>query len=360
MKIVDYRPLLVRRFARPEHQPTPPGFLGGWVGSLVDGILTHRVSGRPRAGAGPLLVSVGNLALGGTGKTPVVMALARDLAASGIKGAVLTRGYGSSLVGPLIVQPQNHMAGDEARMMADRLADLSWPVIQARNRPLGLDFIRHLPAQPELILLEDAHQTGGLARHLDLLILDSWHICRENGEDLLEPVTGPVFPLGPWRETARGSKRASALIIEGGPCPPVKSRSGQPVFSFSRSVELRQVQGQVKEEDEQRWALVSGIARPHRFEASAHQCLNQPIVLSLRCRDHAVYSNNLLVKILREMDSTGATALVTTVKDWIKLATLWRDPRPVLVLDMDLVWEKSNALNQWLVERLENSGQIVD
>ena len=53
------------------------------------------------------------------------------------------------------------------------------------------------------------------------------------------------------------------------------------------------------------------------------------------------------------MDSTGATALVTTAKDWIKLSSLWKDPRPVMVLDMELVWEKENALNQFLAERIK-------
>ena len=185
-----------------------------------------------------------------------------------------------------------------------------------------------------------------------MLILDSWQIHQENGEDRLEPVTGPVFPLGPWRETAQGSLRATALLIEGGQCPPEKSRTGQPVFSFGRKVKLRPVRGQVKDGVEHRWALVSGIARPHRFEAGASESLDQPVVLSLRCQDHVDYSKPLLAKIVRQMDSAGATALVTTAKDWIKLAALWQDPRPVMVLDMELFWDKENALNQWLVERI--------
>lgn len=299
-------------------------------------------------------MSVGNLALGGTGKTPLVMAIARDLAAMGLQGAVLTRGYGSSLAGPLLVQADNVQAGDEARMMAGQLSDFGWSVVQSRVRPKGLNFLHETQPHLQLILLEDAFQTTGLPRHVDLVILDSWQVVQEHGSHLLEPVAGNVFPFGPWRESAGGAKRATALLGEGGPSFPDFSLTGQPAFSFHRTMEMRQVQGTETGESGKAWALVSGIARPEKFEASAQDILGKNVVLKVRCRDHENYGPKLVRNILNHMDDTGARGLVTTAKDWVKLSHMWQDSRPVFVLDMELVWHEKNAFNHWLVERVKD------
>ena len=358
MKIVDLRPMMVRRFARSDNHPRTAGFPGRLAGFVSDAIIRRKVSSRPRPQGGPLLVSVGNLALGGTGKTPVVMALARDLAAAGLKGAILTRGYGSSLAGPLIVDPADCKAGDEARMMAQVLAGSGWPVVQSRNRPAGLDYLRSSCTDLQVVLLEDAFQTAQLARHIDLVILDSWEMVEHEETLRVRPLTGSIFPFGPWRETARGAGRASALLIEGNRQQATTSLTGQPVFYFERFVQLRKVQGQEMDELCNNWALLSGIARPEKFENSARELLDGETVLSIRCQDHAQYTAGLVLTVLKEMEIVGAAGLVTTAKDWVKLSTVWTDSRPVVVLDMDLQWEQKNALHHWLAERVRE--QVSD
>jgi len=352
MKIIDLRPGLVRRFTRTDKHPAKPGFRGRLAGLVSDAIINRKVASRQPPPKGALLVAVGNLALGGTGKTPVVMALAEGLAAAGIAGAVLTRGYGSSAAGPLVVHPDNENAGDEARMMALNLESCQWPVVQSRNRPEGLEFIRRMSPDLQVVLLEDAFQTARLARHVDLLILDSWEISGGGDSLQLSPVTGSIFPFGPWRETAAGARRASALLVEDRNLKVLKSSFGQPVFPFTRYVELRQVRGADCVDSSTRWALLSGIARPEKFENSARELLEGSLVLSVRCKDHARYGKALLKTIRREMDSTEAGALLTTAKDWVKLSSVWDDPRPVVVLDMKLQWAEKNALHQWLVKRV--------
>ncbi len=353
MKIVDFRPRMVRRFTRPDSLPSAPGLVSRWLGGITDRVIKRRVLNRPSPTDKPLLVSVGNLALGGTGKTPVVISLAQGLAAEGLRGVILTRGYGSSLPGPLLVQADDLLAGDEARMMAGVLAELSWPVVQSRNRPLGLRFIEEEKIQADVILLEDAHQTEGLPRHIDLLILDPWRVKEKKSCEFLEPATGDVFPLGPWRESSSGARRAAAILVEGSEATPARSILGQPVFAFERSVGLRNIQGSLPEGDTRKWALVSGIARPERFEVSARQCLGDEPVLSVRCRDHARFSPRLVQRILREMESSKAEGLITTGKDWVKLSAVWNDERPVMVLDLNLIWRgKENALIHWLAERI--------
>ena len=241
---------------------------------------------------------------------------------------------------------------DEARMMAQRLDSTGWPVIQSRNRPRGLEFLKKLSPDLQIILLEDAFQTGGLARHVDLVILDSWLVDSRGGQSILQPLTGSVFPFGPWRETAGGADRASALLVESEAELPEVSFHGQPVFSFRRFVELRHVSGPAVGTEARNCALVSGIARPEKFEAAALELLDQPAVLSLRCRDHVNYGQSLVQTILKEMDETGAETLLTTAKDWVKLSGVWNDSRPVMVLDMELKWAKKDAFNHWLVERV--------
>ena len=352
MKILDLRPLLIKRFARSDQRPTAPDFWGKLAGFVADRIVKRRVSSRPSPGAGPLLVAVGNLALGGTGKTPMVMAIAGDMAARGITGAVLTRGYGSQLTGPLIVQQENIEAGDEARMMAGQLDEFGWVVVQSRNRPEGLAFLNKAKPQLRMILLEDAFQTNGLPRHIDLLILDSWQEIQQTGKTVLTPSTGNVFPFGPWRESAQGAARATALLGEGGATFPSYSAAGQPAFSFGRTVNMRQVHGPVISEDMPAMALVSGIARPEKFEASVMNILGKKAVLSIRCRDHENFGTKLVDTIVGQMNETGAGAMVTTAKDWVKLSHFWEDPRPVMVLDLELMWHKKDAFNHWLVERV--------
>lgn len=352
MKIVDLRPMMVKRFTRTDKSPSPMSMAGRLAGFVADGIISRRVAQRPQAADHPVLVSIGNLALGGTGKTPVVMAMAKDLSATGVMGAVLTRGYGSPLSGPLVVDADNISAGDEARMMAQRINALGWFVVQSRNRPEGLEYLKENHPGVQVVLLEDAFQTKALARHEDIVILDSWDVLDRGENSLLKPVTGSVFPFGPWRESARGAERATALLVECDNEVPEKSNTGQPVFSFSRYVELRQVHGPETCIEENSWALVSGIARPEKVEESAEKLLEKPAVLSLRYRDHMKYPAKVVLDIQKKMTEAGATALITTAKDWVKLSSVWNDARPVMVLEMNLEWGTKNAFNQWLVERV--------
>ncbi len=351
MKILDLRPLWVRLFSRRSAHSTETS--AGPLAGIVRSVMNRRVAARPAPPTQPFLISVGNLALGGTGKTPVVMDLARSLGAAGVRGAILTRGYGSPLAGPLVVSPDNTRAGDEARLMASGVAGVAWPVIQSHDRANGWCFLQENFPDLRLVLLEDAHQSAGLPRHLDLVILDSWDVKNFGREARLVPWTGRVFPFGPWREDAEGAERAAALLVESDREDlPRLSVHGQPVFAFQRRQTLRWMQGdEARASGGLRWALLSGIARPEGFERAAAGALPGQVVLSARCRDHSPYGVRMVERILRAADEAGAEAIATTAKDWVKLADLWRDPRPLVVLDLHLVWKQENAPGQWLAER---------
>ena len=286
MKILEWRSPWIRLFAG--QPPARENFLTRNWGRLMSRVICRRALDRPRPPATPFLLSVGNLALGGTGKTPVVMDLASRFGRTGARGAILTRGYGSRLKGPSVISPENPAAGDEARLMAQNVSVFGWPVVQSRQRSRGLDFLREEFPETQIALLEDAHQSAGLARHLDLVILDAWGAVGPDGGKRLVPRTGPVFPLGPWRENATGARRASALLVESAEEVPSISIHGQPVFAFRRQTSLR-FTGETAQDmgATRRWGLISGIARPEGFEAAALDLLPGEVGLSMRCRDHA-------------------------------------------------------------------------
>lgn len=149
------------------------------------------------------VICVGNLTAGGTGKTPVAIALAARLAADGAKVHFLSRGYGGAASGPLLVDPRFHDAaevGDEALLLA-----AAAPTWIARNRRSGAAAAHAAGAQ--ILILDDGHQNPQLAKDLSLLLIDT-----ERGLG-----NGWVIPSGPLREPKQwGLARADILLLIGG------------------------------------------------------------------------------------------------------------------------------------------------
>lgn len=343
---LDLRPAAVRLLTARWQQvgPRGGGFPARVLTRLVDAWQAHRAVSRPEPRGAELVVSIGNLALGGTGKTPVTARLALDLATAGLRGAVLTRGYGSGLAGPVQVTPGTVGAGDEARFLAGLLAEAGWVVVQARRRARGLDWLAARAPGLDVLLVEDGHQTAGVGRHLDVLLVSPEPHAPPGS---LWPEAGPVAPFGPWRESAAGASRAGVWLLEAGGALPV-GPPGVSVAGFRRQFRLGEglpAAGPV--------ALLSGIARPAGFEAEARRLIGDRACLAIRCRDHEPYDRRMLARLDRALAACGAVAVVTTAKDRVKLAAAW-DSRPVLVeLEMDVRWEGTPALPDLVRERLD-------
>lgn len=367
MKTLDLRPRPVRLMSRLwgrapairgdlDSPPEPLNILARGMNRITDGFMARRVAGRRLDTGGPAIVSVGNLALGGTGKTPVVAALAGDLAAAGWRGAVLTRGFGSPLSGPLEVDPKNVLAGDEARLMASVLTPHQWPVFQARRRNRGLESLLALHPDTDIVIVEDGHQTAGLGRHLDIVILDAWTTGGPADDPRLHPVTGAVFPFGPWRESSRGADRAGIWLLETTHPVPAGGANGQAVACFSRHLSLREAEdGSPAGQLGLRPAVLSGIARPEAFEISVRGILAHEPVLAVRHGDHAAYGPREVDRIMAAMQEAKADFLVTTAKDWVKLEPFWsRGPR-ALVADLEIRWGPGPSLPQRVEDFLGGS-----
>lgn len=350
MTVHDLRPAAVRRLtarwgALGATAPRGPALLAT---RLADAWLAGQAARRPLPPEAPLVVSIGNLALGGTGKTPVTAQLALDLAAGGVRGAVLTRGFGSSLAGPLLVHAATAGAGDEARLLAGTLEPHGWVVMQSRRRAAGLAWLQRARGALEVILLEDGHQTAGVGRHTDILILDSWRRATGPGGDTLAPLTGPTAPFGPWRESARGAGRAGIWLVEADPAG-LGAPNGTQVAGFSRTFRLAgdapPPPGPV--------VLLSGIARPEAFEAEASRHLADAAVASIRCADHEPYGARMLRRLDRILADTAARSVVTTAKDAVKLAPTWGRRPPLVVLELRVCWEGTPTLPDLVRERLD-------
>ena len=174
--------------------------------SLVWATVTARRIARGRPADLDLpVISVGNLTMGGTGKTPVVRALLARLRARGLQAAGLARGYGGSETGPLLVLPEQHSAdqvGDEPLMLA---AD--GPMFIARDRAAGAELAKRCGAQ--VVVMDDGHQNPSLRKSLALVVVDG-----ETRDGEWPFGDGAVFPAGPMREPlAAGLARADAVVI---------------------------------------------------------------------------------------------------------------------------------------------------
>ena len=156
------------------------------------------------------VISIGNLTLGGTGKTPAVISLAREARKRGWKPCILTRGYRGKAPGPCFVSNgetlllNEHQAGDEALLIAGKLQGV--PVVKGKDRyRSGMFALSFLPAncKPDLFILDDGFQHWMLSRDKDVLLVDGTNPFGNRR----------LFPLGPLREPVKEAGRADILVI---------------------------------------------------------------------------------------------------------------------------------------------------
>ena len=179
---------------------TPVSWVWGWA-------TARRIArGRP-ADPGVPVICVGNITMGGAGKTPVARAVVALLQTRGLAPHILSRGHGGTLAGPIRVDPGRHTAadvGDEALMMA---ASGGVPVWISRDRAAGALAAAHAGA--DLVVMDDGHQNPSLAKALSLVVVDG-----ETRDDEWPFGDGAVFPAGPMREPlSAGLRRADAVVL---------------------------------------------------------------------------------------------------------------------------------------------------
>ncbi len=273
------------------------------------------------------VISVGNLTMGGTGKTPFVALLASLLQKEGLKPAIISRGYGGAAGNKVnIVSDGNEIflnaqaAGDEPCFLAKKLPGI--PVLTGIIRILPC---RHAAKQLgcNILILDDGFQHMAVERDLDLVLFSAATLAGNSR----------VFPGGDLREPVSALKRGHAFIITGVTdelrerCVSFKKLLQQrfpdtPVFftSYQAVGTTSLADTSVQELSELPVPLFGfcGIAQPDLFQKSLE---TERISLSgfMPLRDHQAFTPSLMKKIMLQAEKSGARGLITTEKDLIKL-----------------------------------------
>jgi len=258
------------------------------------------------------VVSVGNIAVGGSGKTPFVLMLGELLRESGVLIDVLSRGYGRATTGVLKVHPEGSPEefGDEPLLIARKL---SCPVIVGEDRHLaGLQAEEACASNPEhqLHLLDDGFQHRQLHRDFDIVL-----VSREDLDD-------KVLPSGRLREPVTALARADAVVVDKD-FPVERVPRGQfQVWRTERTLDITELNAPV--------VALCGIARPHRFFSGLR---NNGIDVreDIAFRDHHRYTENDVHKLMASRDQLPGSRLVTTEKDAINLGGYLEVLDPVVV-----------------------------
>ncbi|MEJ0023785.1 MAG: tetraacyldisaccharide 4'-kinase [Alphaproteobacteria bacterium] len=258
---------------------------------------------RPTRASVPV-ICVGNLTMGGTGKTPIVRRLRVMLGEMGVNAHTLSRGHGGTERGPLLVDPARHThadVGDEPLLHA-----LDGPAWIARDRAAGAQAAADAGAQA--ILLDDGFQNGALAKDLSLLVFDAE----------LGPGNGCVVPAGPLREPlAAGLSRADIVVLMG----PADERRPDWLSGFAKPVVHAALQPSAAAPEGLLFGF-AGIGRPYKFFDGIKRAGGN-LVDGVAFPDHHVFSPDDLVMLERSAVDRRAR-LVTTEKDFVRLPATFR------------------------------------
>lgn len=299
------------------------------------------------------VVSIGNITVGGTGKTPVTAYIARFLLAQGLRVAVLSRGYGGSLEGQACVVSDGATimqsaveCGDEPYLLASTVPGLM--VVTGPDRyTAGQVALQQLA--PDVFLLDDGFQHLRLHRDLNILLLD---FSRPFGNNL-------TLPAGILREPASALRRADMVICTRSPrksAIPIDTGDIPTCVSSHTLADLLPLNGStpVPFSHCHGHAVLAfaGIADPGSFFAGLRaEGLN--LVQTLNLPDHVVYNRERCDEIAAAMRASGADFLVTTEKDGVKLKGLCGEyAARTLLARLELTIENPALLKQKLTDLL--------
>jgi tetraacyldisaccharide 4'-kinase len=283
------------------------------------------------------VISIGNLAVGGRGKTPLAASVARLLRDAGEQPAILSRGYARAQPddGVVVVRDAHGIradlgrAGDEPLMLARQLPGV--PILACPDRYLAGRFAEH-HLGASVHILDDGFQHLQLERDIDLLIVGR--------EDIQHPVT---LPRGRLREPLDTMVAADALLTEDDVVIDVRG-SDLPLFRMRRS-------GSFVPPDGDPVVAVAGIASPAGFFADL-RANGWNVVRAMAFADHHRYTSRDVARLMAEASQSGAARIVTTEKDLVRLLPFRPFALPVLPVAMTLEPEPLDRFRDWMMREL--------
>ena len=290
----------------------------GWLYALVGRL--RRTLASPFHAPVPV-ICVGNLTAGGTGKTPLAVAIGKRLVDRGLKVAFLSRGYGADVPGAMIVDPAQDTAsqvGDEPLLLARHAMTVVSP-----DRPAGVRLAVSRGAQ--VIVMDDGFQNPSLAKDLSFVVVDSQ---RGFGNGL-------VIPAGPLREPVEdGLQRATALVLMG------RGNASVPDTKPTLRAELAPQDGEAARLAGKPVVAFAGIGVPQKVFDTLEACGAHVTALTA-FPDHHVCSDQDIEGLRNTARLQGAT-LITTEKDWMRLPAQVRSE--VDVLKVTVCFDEASTL----------------
>ncbi len=291
-----------------------------------------------------IVISVGNITVGGTGKTPFVIYLSNILKNNyHYKVAILSRGYGRSTKGTVLVSNGKgplhdwSIVGDEPYMMSKKLKEI--PIVVDENRFRGGSFLikKH---NPDIIILDDGFQHRSLYRDLDIVLL--------NGND--SKFNYKLLPQGLLREPWHNIKRADKIFITKNYPNQflLKQLKNKKIkFYFTKTHSKINKSNYLKENinlkfEESKVFLLSGIGDPKSFTKTVND-LNYKIVGIKNFPDHHAFNQQAINKLIELAKTLKADYIVTTEKDWVKLDSLKLN-FPFIIVDIKIEIVEKNVL----------------
>jgi tetraacyldisaccharide 4'-kinase len=295
------------------------------------GTIIHQKFSKPYKAEVPV-ISIGNFVLGGAGKTPLTLAIAKSLQTMGHVPHIISRGYGGSLHGPLQVDPNTHhfhQVGDEPLLLAKTA-----PTWVSKRRCAAVKLA--IEAGADILLLDDGHQNHTIKKDISFMVVNA---AQGFGN-------GRVFPAGPLRQTIQyGLKHTSALVYI--------SDERDPLPKQLSSIPCPLIRGKIEPRDPTPGTVIgfAGIGYPDKFRQTLVNA-GYHVKAFTSFPDHYPYTEKDL-RQLRMRARVERASLITTEKDALRIPEVCR--ADVLTLPIQLKFYPKTALENLLKQFLQNS-----
>jgi tetraacyldisaccharide 4'-kinase len=320
------------------------------------------------------VISIGNLTVGGTGKTPMTIYIAKLLKGLGYQPAVISRGYKglAEKKGGVVSDRQKvllspEIAGDEPFMMAQNLKEI--PVLVGADRVrIGIEAVKQF--SPDVIIFDDAFQHRRLDRDLDIVLVDDKSLFGN----------GYLLPRGVLRESISGISRSDLFILTR--CNDNSSSSlasldemtpGKPIFkSFHEPYVVgifnnsdNEICDRLPDEFSQSFEFLksskvfifSGIAKNEEFRTTVEHLAGE-VAGAIGFKDHHQYTESDFNQIVARAQKTSAEFLITTEKDYVKIAGQVKSPMDIVVVGIRVTFKQDEKkFSKFLKDKVDHIAQ---